>query len=166
MTSLQERWQLKTTWEKMMLRDLKRKIELGLSESEMDNFGSRKALKILHSWQPHGKKWITYLDKCVHVKVYDSFINNGFFLSEKIFPCNSHPCRSHATCIDGLSDPSNFTCKCPPWFTGKFCEGEFSDIPMGRFTFTVYLTSISLICLFGGNFEREIKKKLGPNFLV
>ena len=88
--------------------------------------------------------------------VYDSFINNGFFLSEKIFPCNSHPCRSHATCIDGLSDPSNFTCKCPPWFTGKFCEGEFSDIPMGRFTLTVYLTSISLICLFGGNFEREI----------
>ena len=35
MTSLQERWQLKTTWEKMMLRDLKRKIEFGLSESEM-----------------------------------------------------------------------------------------------------------------------------------
>lgn len=33
----------------MILRDLKRKIELGLSESEMDNFGSRKALKILHS---------------------------------------------------------------------------------------------------------------------
>ena len=55
MTSLQERWQLKTAWEKMMLRDLKRKIELGLSEREMDNFGSRKALKILHSWQPHGK---------------------------------------------------------------------------------------------------------------
>ena len=55
MTSLQERWQLKTTWEKMMLRDLKRKIEFSLSESEMDNFGGRKALKILHSWQPHGK---------------------------------------------------------------------------------------------------------------
>ena len=96
--------------------------------------------------------------------VYDSFINNGFFLSEKIFPCNSHPCRSHATCIDGLSDPSNFTCKCPPWFTGKFCEGEFSDIPMGRFTLTVYLTSISLICVFGGNFEREIKKNWDPIF--
>lgn len=98
--------------------------------------------------------------------VYDSFINNGFFFLEKIFLCNSYLCCSYVICIDGFSDFLNFICKCLLWFIGKFCEGEFSDIFMGRFILIVYLISIFLICFFGGNFEREIKKKLGFNFLV
>lgn len=51
----------------MMLRDLKRKIELGLSESEMDNFGGRKALKNFTFMTASWKILVTYLDKYVHV---------------------------------------------------------------------------------------------------
>ncbi|KAF7646065.1 hypothetical protein LDENG_00194150 [Lucifuga dentata] len=43
--------------------------------------------------------------------------------------CQDHGCENGATCVDGVG---NYTCLCPPHFTGLFCEEEEGVCSPGR----------------------------------
>ncbi len=50
--------------------------------------------------------------------------------------CQSYPCHSHATCLDGIN---NYTCVCGPRWTGRTCS-----------TFLGSICNSSTICKNGG----------------
>ena len=42
-----------------------------------------------------------------------------FFSSSDVDECDPSPCLNGGHCVDGVND---YTCKCPPGYTGKDCE--------------------------------------------
>lgn len=42
-------------------------------------------------------------------------------------PCNSNPCKNSGTCSE--DDKGDYTCICPPHFTGHLCESQLGVRP-------------------------------------
>lgn len=63
-------------------------------------------------------------------KVSNHFIklnNLGFrgkHCEENIDDCPGHLCQNGGTCIDGVN---NYRCRCPPNFTGSYCELDVDE---------------------------------------
>ncbi|XP_071360831.1 slit homolog 1b [Trachinotus anak] len=54
---------------------------------------------------------------------------HGTFCEVNVDDCEDHGCENGATCVDGVG---NYTCLCPPKYTGLFCEEEEGVCPPGR----------------------------------
>uniref|UniRef100_A0A7N6B4W0 Slit homolog 1 protein n=1 Tax=Anabas testudineus TaxID=64144 RepID=A0A7N6B4W0_ANATE len=54
---------------------------------------------------------------------------HGTFCEVNADDCEDHGCENGATCVDGVG---NYTCLCPPKYTGLFCEEEESVCSPGR----------------------------------
>uniref|UniRef100_A0A673B780 Slit homolog 1b (Drosophila) n=1 Tax=Sphaeramia orbicularis TaxID=375764 RepID=A0A673B780_9TELE len=54
---------------------------------------------------------------------------HGTFCEVNADDCQDHGCENGATCVDGVG---NYTCLCPPLYTGLFCEEEEGVCSPGR----------------------------------
>ncbi|XP_041819743.1 slit homolog 1b [Chelmon rostratus] len=54
---------------------------------------------------------------------------HGTFCEVNVDDCQDHGCENGATCVDGVG---NYTCLCPPNYTGLFCEEEEGVCSPGR----------------------------------
>uniref|UniRef100_A0AAQ5XFC5 Slit homolog 1 protein n=1 Tax=Amphiprion ocellaris TaxID=80972 RepID=A0AAQ5XFC5_AMPOC len=54
---------------------------------------------------------------------------HGTFCEVNVDDCEAHGCENGATCVDGVG---NYTCLCPPNYTGLFCEEEEGVCSPGR----------------------------------
>ncbi|XP_023255154.1 slit homolog 1 protein-like [Seriola lalandi dorsalis] len=54
---------------------------------------------------------------------------HGTFCEVNVDDCQDHGCENGATCVDGVG---NYTCLCPPKYTGLFCEEEEGVCSPGR----------------------------------
>ncbi|XP_035770374.1 slit homolog 1b [Neolamprologus brichardi] len=54
---------------------------------------------------------------------------HGTFCEVNVDDCEDHGCESGATCVDGVG---NYTCLCPPNYTGLLCEEEEGVCSPGR----------------------------------
>ncbi|TMS23078.1 Slit-like protein 1 protein [Larimichthys crocea] len=54
---------------------------------------------------------------------------HGTFCEVNVDDCQDHGCENGATCVDGVG---NYTCLCPPDYTGLFCEEEEGVCSPGR----------------------------------
>lgn len=43
--------------------------------------------------------------------------------------CEDNDCAQGSTCLAGTGEGAEYTCACPPGFTGKLCEDEQRKIP-------------------------------------
>uniref|UniRef100_A0A672FWX7 Slit homolog 1 protein n=1 Tax=Salarias fasciatus TaxID=181472 RepID=A0A672FWX7_SALFA len=58
-----------------------------------------------------------------------SFGFHGTFCEVNVDDCEDHGCENGATCVDGAG---NYTCLCPPDYTGLLCEEEENVCSPGR----------------------------------
>uniref|UniRef100_A0A668AHN3 Slit homolog 1b (Drosophila) n=1 Tax=Myripristis murdjan TaxID=586833 RepID=A0A668AHN3_9TELE len=54
---------------------------------------------------------------------------HGSFCEVNVDDCQDHGCENGATCVDGAG---NYTCLCPPFYTGLLCEEEEDVCSPGR----------------------------------
>ncbi|KAH3791857.1 hypothetical protein DPMN_145348, partial [Dreissena polymorpha] len=48
----------------------------------------------------------------------------GMNCEQNVDDCQGHKCQTGSTCIDGVG---NYTCRCPPTFTGRFCDIDVDE---------------------------------------